>query len=409
MTTPAPSVSRLCPRLPRVRVAMIASVVLCLLPLAAARADKAQIRAVLDEMEKATLAGDKAAYLKHVSAEDAVFHKEQVNWAADFDHHKPVGFKLIIKNDQGDFGDNEARFDLTTQWAMGEDVRGAPERTLTFAVVFRKHDDAWLYCGEDWQVLEAPGVDGAAGARVKFFPGSEAYAQTIIDVLPEVRAHVDKGFEVHIDRVQEVKVYKSMRHLQHSIYLSYVDSLAGWNEPHESIKVLAGPSRNQHEAKILLAHEYGHVCTFEYGDKATDMPWWVLEGVAELATEEFDPAAADIADRMVRGWAKRDRLAPWPDMADFRKTDRKWMGNVYKQGQHMLGYISEQFGRPQRIEWLRAMAAGKTIDQASRDVLKMSFDDLDRKWRESVTPPPPPPADQNGGPAKEPAVDPAKR
>lgn len=379
---------------------LLAASVLFLFP-STALADKAQIRAVLDEMEKATLAGDKAAYLKHVSATDPVFHKEQENWAADFDHHKPTAFKLTIKDDAGTFTDAEARFELTTEWTMGEEVRNATDRKLTFAVLFKNENNQWLYRGEDWQVLEAPGVEGAAGARVMFFPGSEAHAKTIIDVLPDVRSHVDKGFNVKIDRVQEVKIYRSMKHLQHSIYLSYVDPLGGWNEPKESIKVLAGQAKEREDAQRLLAHEYGHVCTFEYGDKTSDMPWWVLEGVAELATEEFDLTAASRADRTVRAWAKRDRLAPWLDMSDFRKTDRKWMGNVYTQGHHMLGFISETYGRDSRIDWLKAMAKGKTIDEASREVLKLSFDDLDKKWRASVAPKDPAPdAEKPGGDEK---------
>lgn len=373
-----------------------------LVPVTGVRADQAAVQAVLDEMEVAALAGDKGAYLKHVSSADPIFRKEQENWAADFDHHKPVAFVLSIKEGTGTFTETDAMFDLTTAWTMGEDVPGAPERVVTFPVVFRKSGDAWLYHGENWQVLEA-GAAGAvegnegeknepageapardAGSRVKYFAGSESQARTIIDVLPEVRRRVDKGFGVNITAVQEVKIYKSMKHLQHSIYLSYVDPLGGWNEPHESIKVLAGQTRGVDDARKLLAHEYGHVCTFEYGEKASSMPWWVLEGAAELATEEFDEEAAKRVDRIVRSWAKRDRLAPWFDMADFRKTDRKWMGNVYTQGHHMLGYISEQHGRQARIDWLRAMAVGKTIDEATIEVLKMSFVELDTKWRASV-------------------------
>jgi len=360
------------------------SLLLLLLAPRHANADKVEVRAVMDDIQKAVLKGDKAAYLAHVATDDAIFLKEQQNWAADFDHHIPLEYSISIKDDEGAFNAAESKFQMTTEWKMGEDVPGAPSRKLTFPVVFKKVDGQWKYAGEDWLVLEAPGVDGAAGARAKYFAGAEKRAQTIVNVLPEVRAHVDKGFGVKIDRVQEVKVYKSMRHLQHSIYLSYVDGLGGWNEPGESIKVLASESRDDNDAKALLAHEYGHVCTFEYGDKTSDMPWWVLEGVAELAAEEFRDDVEGVA-ATVKSWAKRDRLAPWLDMADFRKTDRKWMGNVYVQGHHMLGYISEKFGKESRIDWLKAMAKGKTIDEASKEVLKLTFDELDKQWRESIT------------------------
>lgn len=350
-----------------------------------ARADKAEVRAVMDDIQKAVLKGDKTSYIAHVATDDAIFLKEQQNWAADFDHHVPVEYTISIKDDEGTFEATESKFQMTTEWKMGEDVRRAPSRKLTFPVVFKKIEGQWLYAGEDWLVLEAPGVEGAAGARVKFYAGAEKRSQTIVSVLPEVRVHVDKGFDVKIDRVQEVKVYKSMLHLQHSIYLSYVDDLGGWNEPGESIKVLSYEIRGEKATKALLAHEYGHVCTFEYGDKTSDMPWWVLEGVAELASEEYR-GDADSTDALVKMWAKYDELAPWADIADFRTTDqKKWGANVYKQGHHMLGYISEKFGKESRIKWLKTMAKGKTIDEASKEVLKMTFDELDKQWRESVT------------------------
>jgi hypothetical protein len=183
--------------------------------------------------------------------------------------------------------------------------------------------------------------------------------------------------------VQEVKIYRSMRHLQESIYLSYTDPLGGWNEPGESIKILAGASEGRDQSPVL-SHEYGHVCTFEFGPKTSDMPWWVLEGVAELSAEFYTDDAESV-DFLCRSWAKRGHLAPWDDMADFRKTEKKWMTHVYKQGHHMLGYISEKWGRAGRNSWLRAMANGKTIDEATKEVMGMPFSDLDAQWRASLT------------------------
>ena len=193
--------------LSRFRVVLLASAALVALAIcpATARADKSQVRAVLDRMQAAVLKGDKAAYLELVDRTDPVFLKEQENWAADFDHHVPTAFTLAMKDDEGVFfWDVEAKFDLTTEWTMGEDVPGAPQRKLTFPVVFQKVDEKWLYRGEDWQTLAAPGMDGAGGAKVFYFDGSQAKARTIADVLPEVRVHVDKGFSVAITRVQDV-------------------------------------------------------------------------------------------------------------------------------------------------------------------------------------------------------------
>jgi len=233
----------------------------------------------------------------------------------------------------------------------------------------------------------APAKGDQRRVRVKYFPGFEDVAARIVQVLPDVRDHVDEGFGGRIDRVQEVKLYPNMKHLQESIYLSYTDGLSGWNEPGESIKLLVSPRSSASRLRSLLAHEYGHVATFEFGPHANDMPWWVLEGVAELSSERFAGGGRD-ADAMVIQWSRRDRLSAWDDLADFHtvqaSTRRDLQAQVYKQGQHMLGYISERFGREGRNKWLRAMSQGKTIDEATRETLGMSFADLDEQWRAAV-------------------------
>ena len=117
------------------------------------------------------------------------------------------------------------------------------------------------------------------------------------------------------------------------------------------------------------------------------MPWWALEGVAELSAERFASMGKD-AENAVLNWYKKDALAKWDDLADFHKvqesTVRELQGKVYKQGHHMLAYISDRFGREGRNAWLRSMAQGRTIDQASRDALQMGWPDVDAAWRASV-------------------------
>src|SRR5690606_2758355 len=108
-------------------------------------------------------------------------------------------------------------------------------------------------------------------------------ANHAVRALPEVRERIipEMGLEDDDelrDRVQHIKIYTSMAHLQFSIYMSYTDPLGGWNEPGESIKILAARDLSRRAVRMLLGHEYGHVASFQYGPQATDMPWWILEG-----------------------------------------------------------------------------------------------------------------------------------
>lgn len=389
-------------------------------------------------MERAVLAGDQPGYLKLVWAEDATLFKEQTNWAKDLALHLPSEFSLAIQEptpeapaddgasgDQKDPKDNKdrkqtpepifddeagiARFEMVMKWTMPKLGREGSDltRTVSFPTVFRAKAGQWFYAGEDWVEIRSPAHPRPAADRAdapvssapnlcRCFAGFEDVGHTVVDVLPEVRAHVDAGFENANPGTQEVKIYASMRHLQASIYLSYVDGLSGWNEPGEAIKLLASNKSGAEGLRTLLAHEYGHVATFLFGPKASDMPWWILEGVAELSAEKFAAERAsnrgdkvqpgqDAANTVSR-WAKRGRLAPWDKISDFRSTPREFSPHVYKQGQHMLGFISERFGRKSRNTWLRSLAQGAALDPATQAALGLSFADLANQWRASLPP-----------------------
>lgn len=342
----------------------------------AADADLAKVSLLIERMTKAVLAADIAGYISCVDASDPVFLQEQKNWAKDLER-KPVGeFSIKGENFRSEI-EGEIIADLTMNWK----IKGAgSSRFLKYVGRFVDRRGEWVYAGERWKVLERDGV------RVFFDAGRENIASMICEVMPAIRAHVHEGFMLTIDRVQEIKLYSSMAHLQQSIYLSYTDGLSGWNEPNESIKMIASAHSDKGDLTSVLAHEYGHVCTFELGPKANDAPWWVLEGVAELSSEHYDDGGK-FAQRAVRRMAKNGKLRDWDALSDFHNTKQQDMQIVYTQGHAMLGYISERFGREKRVAWLRAMAAGSSLDAASKSAFDLGFDELDRQWRESLKPP----------------------
>jgi hypothetical protein len=338
------------------------------------------IAGVLDAMRIAVLAGDQEAYLAHVAADEPHFLQEQRNWARDLSRHVPVEFEMHIDGSDVEIDGGLARADIRMTWRL----EGWPQpRSVAWPGSFTESDaGAWLYAGEAWERVEGEGIVTLCA------PGLGAVGERAVRVFPAVRAHVEEGFGIAVPRVQVVKLYRSMAHLQSSIYLSYVDSLGGWNEPGESIKVLADGGTGSGALRVVLAHEFAHVATFEMGPCAAAMPWWLVEGVAELAAERFagGDAAARLVDDAVRGWAAAEMLRDWDELADFHAVPVSLFPFVYKQGQHLLGFISESWGREARNRWIASMARCGQIDDATRDVLGIPFDDLDRRWRASVAP-----------------------
>ncbi|MBC7834995.1 MAG: hypothetical protein H7Y88_07825 [Phycisphaerales bacterium] len=387
------------------------------------------VESVLVAMEKAVLAGDIEGYLTRVVPAaphaasgwvgDPVFRKEQENWAADFKLHAPAEFDLKLEPVEGAAVETEPvqgagaaaeaekeeevpgevdpartarardehRCKLTITWRMkpGEDGAARKERRVSYPAVFVKIGEAWLFAGEDWKVVSGPAYSEQSGPGVvKYLGDARDIAERVAEVLPEIRRHVDAGFENVPSITQEVKIYPRMGHLQESIYLSYTDPLSGWNEPGEAIKILGGNRMMSDGLRPLLAHEYGHVATFQYGEHATNMPWWLVEGVAELSSEGVSPMLAKHTDEVVKAWARSGELAPWDELTDFRTCKPRWHGHVYRQGHHMVAYVSDAYGRGGRNAWLRSMAVGKSIDEASREALGASFEELSLRWRATL-------------------------
>lgn len=342
-----------------------------------------QITDLLGRMTAAVSAADPQAYLACVSLTDPCFATEQRNWAKDLTRNAPEHFEATIGDSEPTLApDGAALVKLRMSWRLP----GGSDHSLTYPARFVRGETGWLYAGESWKIAGADRV-------TIFYEGDLGdAAKNVAEVLPGVRAHVHEGFGLESDtnltqRTQEVKLYASMKHLQQSIYLSYRDALDGWNEPGESIKILSRDNTGKAMLQGLLAHEYGHVATFELGPTATDMPWWILEGVADLSAQSYTHDWPSV-DRTVRRWAEKGELVEWSRLADFHGEATQHMVQVYYQGHHMVGYISDRFGREKRNDWLRAMANGASLDDATRKALGLAFTQLDHDWRQTLAPAP---------------------
>lgn len=354
------------------------------------------IRTLLDAMTTAVLAGDAAAYMALVDPSNSEFLYEQRYFANDLTKAKPTEFELVLDEASLKAADPTAptihTADFTMRWRMGEKKK---PRELTLRARFVQAAPAsaantspasFLYAGEEWLRHEEPGV------IVFFDPGLEGAARKVAADFLAVKPDVEAGFELSIARPMQIKLYGTMLHLQASIMLSYEDGLGGWNEPNESIKILIskGPANKDlpkdRNYKPVLAHELGHACTFELGPNSNNMPWWILEGVAELATETVSPQSRERVNTAVTRWAEADNLATWDEITTFGSVPRRFSGHVYTQGHHFMGWLSEKFGRTKRNAWLSAMSKepAATLDEASRQAFGKSWEDLSKAWRDDL-------------------------
>lgn len=338
------------------------------------------IKETLAAMERAALRADSGAYMALVDTADPVFAEEQRKWARDLRTH-PVERVSISIADDGEVAlhSDGAVAPVVLSWRLpGEDR----ERSVLFEAAFRPlglPGGVWLFSGRVWEPVATDGArvlidpDDAEGGEM-----GEHLAGRAAELLASVQADLGE----RLASEPTIKIYPDMQSLQASISLSYTDSLGGWNEPGESIKLLSRAGFAGPALEATVAHELGHAVSFEYGQAVITAPWWSLEGIAEVAA---DPFREGVRTDAARGLARDGLLVDFSRLADFRGGAMQYGRQVYVQGHSMVSYIGERFGDGARNDWFRAMGAGRSLEEATRAVLGVGFDQLDRDWRASLT------------------------
>jgi len=133
----------------------------------------------------------------------------------------------------------------------------------------------------------------------------------------------------------------------------------------------------------VIGHELVHAFQYDitgggsYGrgalPRATDLPLWFIEGMAEYLS--LGPEAPLTAMWMRGGLqdSTRDSLPTYPQL-----TDPSFF--PYRYGQALLAYVGGTYGDDRIGELLKASARFRTTDQAIRGVLSLTPDELVARW-----------------------------
>jgi len=318
--------------------------------------------------------GNKADYLALVDLSDPGFALEHSRLADEWSGLHPVrDYRLEIAD--LDVEGDAATGRLTATWT---NLDGEP-RTATWLGSFGRSASAWRYAGEVWETTEVPHFE------VKVAPGLEDQLERVTADLQAVYDHVTDALDYVPGAPLVIKLYADAPALAANTLLSLPD-INGWNEPGEALKLRANPEDPY--ITPTIAHEMTHFTNFDRaGTKRTRMPWWLDEGIAVYVARKFDRIkdTTDAATEAVAAWQADGTLVDWDRMAVYETTPQELWRNVYPQGYVMVRFVSSRFGHDLRNQWLAKMATEMEIDAATPAVLGMSFDDLDKAFREWLT------------------------
>jgi len=332
--------------------------------------DETAIVSLVATMESAVQRQDRDAYLSHVDLSDPVFAREQAYWVDDWKRIETLdefAMRVSTIRVEGD----RATAALEIAWTQPD---GTPRSARLPARFVRGTDGAWRYAGEAWVTVETEHF------RVHAFPRMEQAARKLAAALPALYRHVTTGLDYQPSSTIEIKLYDTPDNMGATIALS-LPPIRGWNEPGQSLKMLARPDAMPSPA--TLAHELTHFVMFDMaGTTYGRFPWWLAEGVAQyMASGYWEAKQRADTLQQIRGLSASGELVEWSAISDFETTPVALWSYVYPQGYTFVVYVTEAFGPDKRNAWLKDMAVEMDLDTASQAALGTPFEALDRGFR----------------------------
>lgn len=335
-------------------------------------------------MEEAALRGDPDAYLQNIWDGDTTFWTEQLRWAQDWREHRLDHFDLALHGIQ-ELSPTTAEARMVVLWSQQESSDDGEAGGTTVSVIFYKDGDHWLYGGENWKTISSDGI------LLNYFSNelidNQPQADAVAEYLPGVYNQITREFDFVPEQPAEIKIYETRPMLQTMTRLS-MPQITLWNEPGESIKVTLGPS-NIPPLEVDIAREYTRYILFQMsGDSHGGFPWWLEDGIAEYGCSLFRTLSQ--RNRIIENVAARaaantdeQRLEDWMSLGETRfEPHSADYSAVVAQSYTLILYISETHGSDARNAWIKALAGGQSVEDATQEHLGISFADLDAAWRE---------------------------
>lgn len=331
---------------------------------------------VAGRLSRAVEHGDAPGVRALTVADEAWARAEREAWLAGVRADAPAAFELSLAGDARASGEG-AVAPVRLRWQGGADGETSE---IEFPARFVRSGEAWRFAGPAW----AEAGDGRF--RVLVLPGA-AGAPRVTRALARAVLAVDAVFGSAGEPVPVVTAYPSGDALRASVTPTYDAPADGWHDPGESIRVVLNGGVSDDGLAHVLAHELAHARHFAMVGERDATPWWVYEGVAELASERV-VGGFDRVEAFVRRLGARGGLARFEDLAEFDPSAYRSGWVAYPQGHHMVRALAARHGDAALLDWLRRLGRGESLESASRGAFGRSFESIEREWRGSLEPQP---------------------
>jgi hypothetical protein len=264
-------------------------------------------------------------------------------------------------------GELPVGIDVQYRWRITEadgDVVETPEQTLSW------FDDRY-----DWTPLSGPNV------TVYTYDADPAFQQAILDAAERTVASLAESYGAELEQPVRVWAYADKDHLYGALAPNSEPWIAGAAYPALHVIMAVLPPGDYDEVGRVVPHEVSHQVLHQATKNAfSSPPQWLDEGLAtywqESGRDRFYSYALELA--------AAGEVPPLRTLNGTFPYERDGATASYAYSLTAVMYILDTWGDEGMSKLLATFDEGVTYDDAVEQGLGITFDELDRRWREDL-------------------------
>jgi hypothetical protein len=264
-------------------------------------------------------------------------------------------------------GELPVGIDVQYRWRITEadgDVVETPEETLS-----------WLDDRYEWTPLSGPNV------TVYTYDADPAFQQAILDAAERTVTSLAESYGAEMEQPVRVWAYADKDHLYGALAPNSEPWIAGAAYPALHVIMAVLPPGDYDEVGRVVPHEVSHQVLHQATKNAFNSPpQWLDEGLAtywqESGRDRFYSYALELA--------ATGEVPPLRTLNGTFPYERDGATASYAYSLTAVMYILETWGDEGMSKLLAAFDEGITYDDAIEQGLGITFDELDRRWRDDL-------------------------
>jgi len=258
-------------------------------------------------------------------------------------------------------------------WWMIEDADG--NRFETSPDIMNFDDDRYL-----WQSLTSTAPQGSE-MSLFWYEGSDSFARELMDTCEEGLARLTQNIGTYPERPINIYIYASDDDLKGAMIFPQEWTGGVAFTAFSTVAIGISPSELDWGRRALvheLTHLVVHQATFSpYGQ----LPLWLDEGLAMYSEGELDPVLRSYLEEAI---AKDELISVRSLCSPFSAYSDK-ASLSYAQSYSLVKYLLDNYGQDSMLDLLTIFKNGSTYDEALTEVYGFDIDDLDARWRATLT------------------------